>query len=123
MYEIMGTEPDRANGIKAFTSSPGFQISHLFENYNWKTVQTMVDIGGSQGQCAIPLATKFPNLNITVQDMESAIQGAETVPNVNFKVHDFFTEQPIRGTDLYFFRCVFHNWACEFFIGRVGILG
>jgi hypothetical protein len=27
--------------------------------------------------------------------------------------HDFFTEQPVKDADVYFFRCTLHNWSDE----------
>lgn len=30
--------------------------------------------------------------------------------------HDFFTEQPVKNADVYFFRCTLHNWADNFVI-------
>jgi hypothetical protein len=30
---------------------------------------------------------------------------------VEFMVHDFLTEQPVRGADVYFLRWVLHNWS------------
>jgi hypothetical protein len=31
----------------------------------------------------------------------------------SFTVHDFFTEQPVKGADVYFLRDVLHNWTDE----------
>lgn len=29
---------------------------------------------------------------------------------VRFMEHDFFTPQPVKGADAYFFRLIFHDW-------------
>lgn len=34
----------------------------------------------------------------------------ELKDRVELTTHDFFTEQPVKGADVYFFRHVFHNW-------------
>lgn len=35
----------------------------------------------------------------------------DVADRVRYMVHDFFSEQPIRGADVYFFRAIFHNWS------------
>lgn len=32
---------------------------------------------------------------------------------VQFQLHSFFTPQPIKNADVYFFRLIFHDWADE----------
>lgn len=29
-------------------------------------------------------------------------------------MYDFFTEQPVHGADVYFFRSIFHNWSNKY---------
>ena len=36
---------------------------------------------------------------------------AALADRVSFQVHDFFTPQPVRGADVYFFRAILHNWS------------
>jgi len=128
VYQILSTDPVRAgrfaDGMKAFTTSPGFDASHVLNNYDWEAIGngTVVDVGGNRGHIAIPLATKFPKLKVIVQDMESVIKGAESevppeiAPRVQFMAHDFFTEQPIRGADVYYMRWIMHNWSDKYCI-------
>ncbi|TGO70130.1 hypothetical protein BOTNAR_0003g00230 [Botryotinia narcissicola] len=35
---------------------------------------------------------------------------------MTFMAHDFFTEQPVMGADVYLFRCVFHNHSDKYCI-------
>jgi len=37
-------------------------------------------------------------------------------PRIQFMKHDFFTEQPVKDADVYFFRCTLHNWPDEFVV-------
>lgn len=52
--------------------------------------------------------------------MEPVIPAAkEEVPAdlagcVQFMTHDFLTEQPVQGADVYFFRWIFHNWSDKY---------
>lgn len=41
---------------------------------------------------------------------------ADVADRVEYTVYDFFTEQPIRGADVYFFRSIFHNWSDKYCI-------
>ena len=100
-------------------SAPGFEASQVIDSFDWKLLDngTVIDVGGSHGVVAIELARKFPSLRFVVQDraeviMECSHQVPKDVAHrVEFIAHDFFTEQPIKNADVYFFRCVFHNWA------------
>jgi SAM-dependent methyltransferase len=37
-------------------------------------------------------------------------------PRISFMKHDFFTEQPVKDADVYFFRCTLHNWPDDFVV-------
>ena len=56
-----------------------------------------------------------------VQDFDSVIATAPALEDdlasrVEFMSHDFFTEQPVRDADVYFFRWIFHNWSDKYCI-------
>ncbi len=78
---------------------------------------TFVDVGGSHGEASIALAEKHPQLRCIVQDLPKVIDGAESrLPEhlkgrVSYVAHDFWTEQIVKGADIYFFRWIFHDWA------------
>lgn len=40
----------------------------------------------------------------------------ELAGRVRFMEHDFLTEQPVHGADVYFFRWIFHNWSDKYSI-------
>lgn len=87
----------------------------LADNYPWTNYSTLVEMGGSRGEFAAQLAARFPNLNITVQDLPHIVTMPETtVPtshrSIQLSAHDFFDEQPIRNADVYLYRHCFHNW-------------
>lgn len=66
---------------------------------------------------SVRLASAFPDLSFIVQDFEVVLaNGASNVPNglkdrIDFMPHDFLTEQPVKGANVYFFRWIFHNWS------------
>lgn len=65
---------------------------------------------------AFALASKYPDMRIVVQDREEivALAQVERPGNVEFQAHDFFTEQPLQGADVYFFRWILHDWSAKY---------
>lgn len=124
MWEYYALHPDRARrfaaAMSAFANGHGNSPSFLAQNYPWATIQkggTVVDVGGSKGNISVLLANKFPDLHFIVQDLPDMISGAmKTMPTefqtrIEFQAHDFFTEQPVHGADIYLLRNIFHNWS------------
>jgi len=74
----------------------------------------MVDVGGGLGHQAINLRRQFPHApgRFIVQDLPYALS-SEWEAGVEFQVHDFMTEQVVKGARLYYFRHVPHNWSQE----------
>ena len=77
-------------------------------------------MGGSTGQASILLATRFPQLHFTVQDLPETIAGRISDPSaldafiasrVTFGAHDFFTPQPVTSAEVYFLRKICHDWS------------
>lgn len=72
-------------------------------------------MGGGHGPVSIGLAEEFPELLFIVQDLPDVVAGHPSITDtedgsrVRFMEYDFFTEQPIKGADVYFFRAIFHN--------------
>ncbi|PLB55898.1 putative O-methyltransferase [Aspergillus steynii IBT 23096] len=88
-------------------------IRLVAQAYDWGSVQSLVDIGGSEGHVATVIANSFPDITITVQDRPEIIARARSRssqhPRVSFVEHDFFTLQPLTA-DAYFLRLILHDW-------------
>ena len=123
MYQVLESDPRRAKrfgeAMSLFASNKGMEPFHILDNYDWKNVVgsgLVVDLGGNRGQIAIPLAERFPALNVLVQDLDNVVDGAEeSVPEnvkgrVKFMAHDFFTKQKVRA-QIYYIRWCLHNWS------------
>lgn len=92
-----------------------------------------VDIGGGIGSQCGAVRAKFPHAGgrVVLQELPPAIQQAIPMEGVEFMVHDFWTEQPIKGTELkailsmmlrsnssagaraYYFRNILHDYPDE----------
>lgn len=61
-------------------------------------------------------------MEFVVQDLQSVVGPAKSaIPTdlasrVQFMAHDFLTEQPVQGADVYFFRWILHNWSDKYSI-------
>ena len=128
MYQVLESDPLRAKrfgeAMSLFASNKGMEPRHILDDYEWEKIVgpgLVVDLGGNRGQIAIPLAQRFPALNVLVQDLDNVVQGAEElVPEdvkgrVSFMAHDFFTEQRVRA-QVYYIRWCLHNWSDKYAI-------
>lgn len=124
MFQELAKFPPRAErfsrSMSYRTTSKGDHVSHLMDGYPWAEAGacTVVDVGGSRGPTSIALAKRFPNLVCIVQDLPGTIAGCTVPPELEgrfqYMAHDFFTEQPVKGAEIYFFRRVFHDWSDEY---------
>ncbi|ROW15288.1 hypothetical protein VPNG_02999 [Cytospora leucostoma] len=128
IYEEFSEFPERArrfgNAMRSFTVGGGYELDHIVNNFPWGELKagSVVDVGGSQGFASFAIARRFPFLSFVVQDLEPVIASAQKeapidlADRVKFMMHDFLTEQPVRGADVYFFRWIFHNWSDKYCI-------
>ncbi len=58
-----------------------------------------VDVGGGIGTQGLNLRTNFPHLRgrVILQDLATPIKQALPVDGMEAMVHDFWTEQPVKG--------------------------
>ncbi|KAI1123665.1 S-adenosyl-L-methionine-dependent methyltransferase [Nemania abortiva] len=128
IYVEFSKFPERArrfgNAMESFTQGTGFELHHVVNGFSWGDLQegTVVDVGGSQGFASIAIARSFPLMSCVVQDLEPVISAAKKAApadldgRVKFMTHDFLTEQPVSGADVYLFRWIFHNWSDKYSI-------
>ena len=107
-----------ANAMEFIQSEDGFNPENFVPILESPCASELifVDVGGSHGQVSIRLAQRFPQIHCIVQDMPATIRaGAAQLPEelkgrVSFMAHDFWTKQPVKGADIYYFRWVLHDW-------------
>ena len=125
-FDFFAQNPDRAKRFAgAMSSTSTASLNALISYFDWSSLgsnSTVVDIGGSQGHVCVHLAQEFPHLRFIVQDMHEVIEGAEAkIPKdvkdkIEVTVHDMFTEQPVKGADVYLLRYVLHDWPDKYCI-------
>ncbi|KAF3066413.1 Demethylsterigmatocystin 6-O-methyltransferase [Daldinia childiae] len=76
----------------------------------------LVDIGGSIGHDIAEFLTKHPSVpgRLILQDLPDVLQQIDTLDErIERMEHNFFTEQPIRGSRAYYMHSVLHDWPDE----------
>ncbi|RFU75978.1 o-methyltransferase, family 2 [Trichoderma arundinaceum] len=132
MFVTLGKDPVKAKrfayAMRSFTSGEGYEISYFVDNYDLSEVNerggTFVDVGGSHGFVSVDLAKKWKNMKFIVQDLSKTIESApkpicedeDAAERISLQIHDFFTEQPVKGADVYYFRWIIHNWSNPYVI-------
>lgn len=125
-YGLLAKAPERARRFAAtmslFQKGDSFSLRHLVDGFPWADLPEgarVVDLGGSTGNAAIAVASRFPQLKFTVQDLSSTIAAAPPVPvglNIELVVHDILQPQPVKGAAVYLFRWILHNWPDKYAI-------
>lgn len=131
LYAFLADKPERSRRFGAsmefMTKGDAFNIKHLTSNYDWTSVDVpgavLIDVGGGHGAVSQHLAKSTKNMKFIVQDLPGTVKNGREIlpaqyePRIEFASHDFFTEQTIRGADIYFFRWIFHNLSDQYCVG------
>jgi hypothetical protein len=125
VWDVLKGDPEKSQeliaGMEFLQSAPVFDISWLIKDLQWDETNTpslLVDIGGSGGTIASAILRAHPGLKAIVQDLPEPIAVAK-VPDdlqgrLEFQVHNFFTEQPVKDADVYFLRSTLHDWSDKY---------
>ena len=128
IYQFLLQHPERMRrfgmGMRYFTRGEGWDLKYLRAGYNWDAIDNpdglVVDVGGGQGAVSQYLAASTRFLRFIVQDSAVVVDlGEAALPKglkerIDFMPHDFFTEQPVKGADVYFMRWILHNWSDKY---------
>jgi SAM-dependent methyltransferase len=120
-FKLWEKDPARiaqfSNAMAFLHAGSGFQPSEVLANLPTSDSPVFVDVGGSTGHVSIQIARQNPMWKFIVQDSpETVALARKQVPadvqdQVSFEVHDFWTEQPVKNADVYFFKTIFHDWS------------
>ncbi|GAA5926462.1 hypothetical protein JCM1841_001728 [Sporobolomyces salmonicolor] len=118
-------KPENGHLVRRFASAmKGLKgMSGGFPWANLKDGATIVDVGSGVGSVSLPIAKAAPHVKLILQDRKEVIDEealelwkAEAPHDlesgrVKLMQHDFFTDQPIKGADVYTMRAIIHDWA------------
>lgn len=132
MFATFGKDPVRAKrmggAMASLTGGEGYEVSYFVDNYDLSDVDkiggTFVDVGGSHGFVCVDLGKKWKNMNFVVQDLQKTVDSApkpicadeDVAGRITLQAHDFFTEQPVKDADIYYFRWIIHNYSTPYAI-------
>ena len=123
VFDAIDKDPQKAkkfaDAMAFWLASPKFSPEVLLKQFDFGSIGPglVVEIGGSLGQISMIIAKHYPQIRCIVQDLPATIENAladvpsELKDRVTFMAHDFWTEQPVHGADVYYFRWVLHDWA------------
>ena len=128
MFDVLAKHPDRARkfggAMRWFGTFESWDLKHLVNGYSWDLVDrpgaVLVDVGGGQGAVPRVLAPATKNIRFVVQDCKDVVElGRQSLPDdledrVEFMQHDFFTDQLVKGADVYFLRWILHDWSDKY---------
>ncbi|KAK2794397.1 hypothetical protein FQN51_000839 [Onygenales sp. PD_10] len=77
----------------------------------------LVDVGGSLGHDLMEFHSKWSNApgKLILQDLPHVVEEAKQKADkyIETMVHDFFTEQPVKGARAYYMHSILHDWPDE----------
>ena len=91
-----------------------FPFSELLAHGNSADRPLCVDIGGGRGAAMLELKNACPELTgeVILQDRAAVLDDIpeKELPGITKMAHDFFTEQPVKNSQVYYIRRVMHDW-------------
>jgi len=134
MFATFGKDPNRARrmgrAMASLTGGEGYEPAYFVDvekgGYDFSDLDaaggTFVDIGGSHGFMCVDLASRYKNMKFVVQDLPKTVDSApkplspdsQVAERITLLAHDFFTEQPTKDADVYFFRWIMHNYSTPY---------
>lgn len=125
-YAVLNKDPERTkmytNAMAFATSAPNFAVSHFVDSLNWDDKvcpASIVDVGGGKGDLSKAVLRRYAGIQkATSLDLPIVVAGEDVPGELQDRLvlggYDFFTEQPIKGADVYMFRNIFHNWPDKY---------
>ncbi|GFF36827.1 sterigmatocystin 8-O-methyltransferase [Aspergillus udagawae] len=92
-------------------------VESIFDFNQLKADALVVDVGGGMGHHSIRIAQHHPRMSFIIQDYGAQTPAGssdidETIlERVKWQDHDFRTEQPVKGADLYLASCILMDYT------------
>lgn len=128
MFAHMAKHPPHTENfgkaMSFYASNDAMNVKHLVTGYPWSQLDfpgaVLVDVGGGHGYVSKALASSTKHIKFIVQDeqisstSDSLALSDGLEGRIDFMKHDFFTEQPIKSAQIYFFRWILHDWSDKY---------
>jgi hypothetical protein len=118
MFDYLGRHPEET---QIFADAMRGHIvgtaAALLDTYDFSSIGTLADIGGSQGLVLSMVLNKYPLLRGILFDLPAVVEGApeflrsrDVEHRVELRGGDFFQSVP-RGADAYLLSQILHDWS------------
>lgn len=127
IFEIMGNDPKRVkrfgNAMQSYTSSDTWQVRHVFDTFDWSTIDKpgtiVVDVGGGTGHVSEYLACRTTSMRFIVQDLPHVASAAKAPDGledrITFMAQSFLEAQRLESPpDIIILRWILHNWSDKY---------
>lgn len=117
-WEAPEMTPEMAQSVAETMNVHSLAAAHgIARNFNFRTVQRLLDVGGGGGCYSIVFAQRYPHLHCTVLDLPPMCEvvrrnaaAAEVDIRVDTAALDMFRQSWPRGHDTVFLSNVLHDW-------------
>jgi hypothetical protein len=118
VFPYFAANPEAAKIFdNAMTSLSSLAIKAVIEGYDFKGIQTLVDVAGGHGRLLKAILEANPSMNGVLFDQPQVIEGAKagmsnTTQRCELRSGDFFAAVP-EGADAYIMKHIIHDWDDE----------
>jgi hypothetical protein len=114
-FAYLGTRPDEARIFAGAMAGKSIgQIGPVLKNYDFSSMKTIGDIGGSFGHLLEAVLDAYPQSSGILFELPEIIDAAKVraIPRVNYVAGNFFKDT-IPPCDAYMLMMVLHDWSDE----------
>jgi O-methyltransferase domain len=103
--------------VRYMSTLTRYQAPLLAEAHDFAASRRLLDAGGNNGECALALCRRYPQLEVTVADLPvvcdlgaAHVRAAGLADRVRFLKHDLAARPLPPGFDTILFKSVLHDW-------------
>ncbi|KAF4635742.1 hypothetical protein G7Y89_g2347 [Cudoniella acicularis] len=120
-FQIIASNPELLSDFNTFMGSTmgtrkfwlhWYPVQERILNGASPGTPLIVDVGAGKGHDLIEFNAKFPGHRLVLQDLPQVVDNLPVLDQaIESCVYDFFTEQPLKGSRVYFYHHILHDWS------------
>jgi len=109
-FETLFSDPGIARSFNdGMTNISARTAPAILAAYDFSGVRKLVDVGGGHGHLLRSILKRYPEIEGTLYDLESVVQGAAHGERLNLVAGDMFASVPA-AADAYMMQHIIHDW-------------